>query len=192
MEILTSPVKAIAKAKKEKNLGKSIGVLVVAALLFAIATAIGMIPISGLAQIGAESAVGIFFLVLVGGLFLGWIVKIVMTTLGGVGKYFEGLTAVAYSSLPISIGMVIASIASVTLAQSPVAGMVVSFVFLAIFGALGLAILYRAVKDLFRTDMITTLLGVSIVYLAMFTAIYGSAVWGLTGLFSTLISGSLV
>jgi hypothetical protein len=183
MKILTSPEKAIAEAKKEKNIVKSVGILVAAAILLAIAALVGITPIPMLARFGAESAVGVFILVIVGGLFLGWIVKTAMITLGGTGKYFEGLTVVAYSALPISIGVLIAAIVS----SIQVIGVVISFVALAFFGVLGIAIMYRSIKDFFKTDMITALVGVSVIYLAIAIAVYGSAVWGLKGLLPTTL-----
>lgn len=169
MKILTQPEKAIAEAKKEKNLVKSVGILVASAIFLALAALIG-VSTPGMAKFGAQSAIGVFILVIVGGLFLGWIVKTAITTLGGVGKYFEGLTVVAYSLLPISIGVLIAAIASV----AKVVGVVISFVSLAFFGVLSAAIMYRSVKDLFKTDMVTALVGVSVIYIAIIIAVYGS------------------
>lgn len=182
MKILTSPEKAIAEAKKEKNLTKSIEVLVAAAVLLAIATLIGVLPIPTMANQRVESALGVFLFVVVGGLFLGWIVKIAMTTLGGQGKYFEGLTVVSYSCLPISIGVLIAAIASVAGAI----GAVISFVALAFFVVLGTAIMYRGIKDLFKTDMVTALVGVLVIYIAIITAAYGSTALGLKELITPL------
>lgn len=182
MKILTQPEKAIAEAKKEKDLTKSIGMLVASAILLAIATLVGVSPVPAMANLGVASALGVFLLVLVGGLFLGWIVKTAMTTLGGQGKYFEGLTVVAYSCLPISIGVLIAAISSI----AGSIGIVISFVALAFFGVLGIAIMYRGIKDLFKTDMVTALVGVSVIYLAIIIAIYGSTAWGLKGLVTAL------
>jgi hypothetical protein len=186
MEILTSPASAIARAKKEKNLGRSIGILVGSAVLLAIAAAIGVgaQPIANLPGVGTGSAIGAFVVVLVGGLFLGWIVKVAMTTLGGRGEYFEGVTAVAYTSLPISVGIVIAAIISaVATGSAAIAGAIINFVVLAFFGVLGLAIMYRSVRELFRTDMITALIGVAVIYAGITIAgIYVSTVLGLRAL----------
>jgi hypothetical protein len=182
MKILTQPEKAIAEAKKERNLAKSVGILVASAILLAIATLVGVSPVRSATNFGAASALGVFLLVVVGGLFLGWIVKIAITTLGGTGKYFEGLTVVSYSCLPISIGVLIAFIASV----AGTIGKVISFVALAFFGVLSAAIMYRAIKDFFKTDMVTALVGVSVIYIAIIIAAYGTTALGLKELITPL------
>jgi hypothetical protein len=107
-----------------------------------------------------------------------------MTTLGGRGEYFEGVTAVAYTSLPISVGIVIAAIISaVATGSAAIAGAIINFVVLAFFGVLGLAIMYRSVRELFRTDMITALIGVAVIYAGITIAgIYVSTVLGLRAL----------
>jgi len=174
MKILTQPEKAIAEAKKEKSLVKSIGTLVAVAVLLALAIGIAAPTIPSLAAMGTAASVAMFIVVLIGGLFLGWIVKVAITTLGGTGKYFEGLTVVSYSTLPISVGAVIAAIVFFL----PVLGILIGFAVLVFFSVLGVAMMYRAIKDLFRTDMITAFVGVSVIVLGITIAIYCSVILG--------------
>lgn len=182
MKILTAPEKAIAEAKKEKNLTKSFEVLIISAILLALAALAVVAPIPGVARVRIGSALGVFLFTLVGGVFLGWIVKTAMTTLGGTGKYFEGLTVVSYSSLPISIGVLIAALVS----SIQVIGLLISLVALSFFGVLGIATTFRGIKDLFKTDMTTALVGVLVIYLAIVIAVYGTTAWGLSGLVTSL------
>jgi hypothetical protein len=186
---LLNPIEAIKKAEEEQKLGHSVVILLVASILLGITVAIGFMrvlsfipimeemPFGGFSALGAGiAALGVFLIVFIGGLFLGWVLKLTFTILGGDGGYFEGLTVISYSLLPLSVGTVIFSVFTYV----PIIGGIVSFAAIAVFSAIAYATLYRASKELFHTDMITAFIGVSVIAAIMIISLYAS-------LFSTLL-----
>jgi len=172
---LTNPVQSIKKTKKQKNMGKTITDLALVGVITAIAVLIASIrtPLLTGSSLGLTtliSAISVFLLVLIGGLILGWIVQIITTTLGGKGKYYEGLRAIVNTLIAPSIGALIASI----FLYVPAVGTAVIFLVLAVTIALGLATLYRSIKELFSTDIITALVTVSVLSMAVVIAIMGA------------------
>jgi hypothetical protein len=129
----------------------------------------------------ASLAVGVFLLTFVGTFILGWIVELIATTLGGKGKFYEGLTSVVNAFVVPSIGVLIAAI---FIHIMPV-GIGVIFIALAVTIALGLATLYRSIKDLFSVDMITAFVTVSILTMALILAVLGATI-GMTKFITTL------
>lgn len=178
MNFLLNPVETILKAKEEKDMVRSILILLVASVLLGLAAAIAIlavplgdldIPTGGFMAIGAGiMAVVVFILVFIAGLFSGLVLRLVFTILGGEGTYFEGLTVVAYSLLPLSIGMIVTSLAI----HVPFVGGIIAFVFFAIFSAVAYATMYRAAKELFETDMITAFVGISVIAAVMILSLY--------------------
>lgn len=173
------------KSKREENLGKSVGILVVSAILFAIAAMIAFygaqqfsklipseIAILGYAGIGG----GMFLLIFLGGLFYGWLLQLIMNVFTGKGKYLDGLTVIAYSSLPVSIGAIIAVIVGLI----PWIGSVISFAVMAIFGVIGYALAYQLTRSLFESDMITAFVAIIVLTGATALAVSISAVTGIS------------
>jgi hypothetical protein len=146
-------------------------VLVESSVWFALAAALvvvrtlGSFGASAGLQIAAVSALSVFAVTLIISIILGFILKIIVTTLGGAGKYFEGLTVVAYALLPMAASLFVASI----FALVP-AGIVISAIAVALGFACGLSMLYRGIKELFRTDMVTALVAVSILIIVLLIA----------------------
>lgn len=190
LNYLKNPSKAVEEIKKGAFLEKSVGVMAISAFIFAINTVIGMnITVTG-PQIAASAvgmgtlnlAIGMFFGVLIGGLFMGWIMKLIMNVLGGKGGYFEGLTTIAYPVMAVSVGILIAMLAS----YIPMIGTVISFVVLAAFFAIGYASMYRFAKELFDTGMIEAFVGISVLFAIVIVAIYGSILTTAAGFKSVL------
>ena len=160
---------------KQKGLGKSVTMLLVAAVIFTVAVAISWWAVnaaSTTAGLGALAVlkggqpvnllVGVFLSVFLGGLFLGWLLTEVMRVLGGKGTLNQGVTVLAYSALPLSVGTLLAVLVShipyafigtgsavFTLMQ------VIALVLFSAFGALGFAGVYRGTKDLYGVDAVT-------------------------------------
>ena len=195
MKYLFNPIEVLEKEKEEKNTVKSIVILLVASAVLALSAAIGIFRVLSsvlgttgfdLGYFGAGLGTGIvavivFVLVFIGGLFFGLVLKMIFTVLGGEGGYFEGLSVIAYSLLPFSIGALISSVCTFI----PFVGGVISFAALAIFGAVAYATLYRASKELFNTDMITSFIGITVLVGVMVLALYislFSTLMGLTGI----------
>lgn len=183
MKIFFQPSEAIKDIKKEKSLGKSISILAIAAVIFAIIAAVGVSRITAVLPAGitmpqfAQYGIGIaavatFLCVFIGGLFIGWILQIAMTTLGAKGDFFAGVTSIAYPLLIISVSTLIATF----VAFIPLIGPVIAFIISLILVTIAFAFTYRAIKELFATDMITAFIGVLIVWSAAIAAgLYSSA-----------------
>ena len=173
---LRNPSEAILESKKKKSIGKTIGYLALSAVLLAIAAAISSAKTGLLlGMIGTGPlilAVGVFLLVLVGAFVVGWIVALVATILGGKGDQYEGLTSVANALVVPSIGALVAVLVSFI----PYVGVPLLFLVLAISISVGLASLYRSVKELFSTDMITAFVVVSVLSLALILALFATMI----------------
>jgi hypothetical protein len=174
--ILKNPVAAIVAAKK-KNMNRTWLVTIETAVIFALAAVALLLLNFGFASplSGALSAASVFAFIFVASLLLGFMIKIIVTTLGGRGGYYEGLTCISYTLLPISIALLISSLVSVL-----PGGILLSAISIAIGFAQGVSMFYRSVKELFATDMITALVAVSILIVVLFAAAYVS--FGLTTL----------
>lgn len=182
-------IEAVVKNKKE-NLGMSVAVLLIAAVLF---TAAGTVAWWVLDQPAAKAlagstfaafhslpllnaVAGVFLVVFLGGLFLAFIHKSILKNLGGKGRYYNGLTAVAYSAFPVALGSLLAAIvgwlplvAGLPLVASQVLQFV-AFILFAVLAAWGFSAFYRATKDLFSVDAVTSFVGVALLALVMATA----------------------
>ena len=149
-EILTNPATAVKQAKKEKKMSTTLCMLIFEWFLIALGTFLLLKKL--------VVTTTFFFLGIVGSLFLGFLVQLVFTILGGKGRYFEGLTSVVYSLLPMSAAVIFSSI----FIRLPVVGVVLSFIVTVLFALTGLAVMYTSVKELFSTDMITTFVGIGV------------------------------
>jgi hypothetical protein len=125
-------------------------------LLISVGIFIGFTNLGYMTKI--TSSVSVFLIGIPVTIFFAFLLKIIMTTLGGKGKYFEGLASMAYGLYTISLGVLIASPFFYLVGVGPMIAMLI----LVIAGSLSLATFYRAVKELFSTDMITTWIGIGL------------------------------
>lgn len=183
-ELLMNPVIAIAKAKKEKSINKTIMILVLSWVLISMSFFFSFYKdIIFLVAFGSTLTVLLFGIIF--SIFLSYILNIIMNVLGGKGKYYEALTATTYSSLPISIGLFIMSLVS---AIYPLLGMLLGFIIVAITIALSLSIYFRSIKELYSTDMFTTFIGFLIIIYVFMLSIYLSAAFSMgSTLFGSLL-----
>jgi hypothetical protein len=184
LKLFTSPGDVVKDIKKKKSLGNSMGVLALAGVLFAITAVIGttkliaFVPgseiIAGLGGMGLGiAAVAAFLIVFIGGIFLGWLLKVAMQTLGTKGDYFSGLSSIAYPFLILSV----ANLVSVLLTYVPYIGGLLAFLVTIILTIMAFALTYRLIKELFVTDMVTAFIGLLVVWAAAIAAgLYGGAV----------------
>ncbi len=172
LEIVKSPAKAIASAKK-KGGQHTIKLLLVNSLLIAVAFGLFLVRFSSVsatfANIALIAASTGFLLSFILSVFFAYTLQIIVNTLGGNGKYMDGLAVMAYSLTGISLGLVVCSLVLFV----PMVGPMLALLILSITTALSVATLYRAIKDLFRTDMIVSFVSVSILIISMMVAIYG-------------------
>jgi len=185
-KLLTAPAEAIAIAKKRASYGDALGTLIVDGIIMAIATAIFITQIGAMSSLGViegqglgMAAIGMFVLTFLGGLFFALLVNLVTNTLGGNGDYLHGLTTTAYTLAAPAIGFLATAIFFVI----PWVGPIIGLLALSIGIALGVATLYRAIKDLYATDMVTSLVAVGILMLAITAALtFLSPMLGLSGI----------
>ena len=189
IDIITNPGEALLKAKQEKSMGHSLLVAFAASVLITISAVLLIMPFMQLGtttagMIGGASAsaatgffagmglavvaIVVFILVLVFEFLMGLLSGVVMKTLGGKGGFFEGLTVIAYSCFVSSVALAALGVLSFIPLIGPVIGGIIA---LLLFG-ISLAILYRGLKELFETDMVTAFVGTSIIATATIFTIY--------------------
>ena len=186
LDIIKNPAKSLAEAKKKRDINKTLIILVENAVLFAVAAGL-IVARTGLAGgLLLTSVSAAFLFVLIGALLFGLVVQISATTLGGKGQYFEGLTSVVYSLTPISAGIFVVALLSLIPFTAGIQIIVMALSF-----ALGFSLIYRGIKELYKTDMITAFVVVSVTILVIFAAIYVSMGLSLLGHFGSMSSGMM-
>ncbi len=186
VEYIKNPSKAVDEMKDKstvKTMQGSLMMMFVAAVVFSVNTYVGLMLIEnmGLEITGPELVVsvldmgsvnlssGAFFLIFLGGLFFGFLMKTVMNILGGEGDYWDGLATIAYPVFSVSLGVLLAMV----LSYVPLAGPALAFIFVAIFIAIAYSSMFRLAKEMFGVSMIVALIGTMVVLTAGFVAIYG-------------------
>jgi len=177
--------------QRGKNLSKSVTVLLVTAIVYTLAVAVSWWAVNQAASTAGLGALavlkgaqpvnllaGVFLLVFLGGIFLGWLLVEVVRVLGGKGTLHEGVSVLAYSALPLSVGTLLAVLVSHVSfaylgAASPVFTVlqVVALVLFSAFGALGFAGVYRGTKDVLGVDAITAFVGLGLLVLVLGSAL---------------------
>lgn len=174
IEIITNPGEALLKAKQEKNLGFSFAVAGLAAAFIAAGFFLLYLSTFSSSTIatssGAETfmVIIVFTFVIIAELLLGSLASIVMKILGAKGGFFEGITVIGYSLFVASIGYLVFGLFSfIPLIGALIAGAIVLFFF-----GIAFAIMYKGLKELFETDMITALVGVGVITTASILTFY--------------------
>lgn len=176
IDVIRSPVSAVLAAKKRKNMSKTWLTLFEASALFGLASAVFVLRSNPAAvSLAAVSALSVLAVILLLSILLGFVLRIIVSNLGGKGKYYESLTSISYALAPISVASFVGSLLGVL-----PGGVILSSVALALGFASGISILYRSIKELFATDLITALVAVSIVIIVLFVT--ASASFGLATL----------
>ncbi len=186
-ELLVSPSIAIRNGKREKDIIKTLEILIVTWFLFAISALLVATKV-----LPTFTAVGMFLLILFLGIvcsaFCGYLITVITNTLGGKGKYYGGLTTITYSSFPLSIGSLITAFLSLI---HPALSAVLGFILIAVTAALSFSIYFRSIKEFFATDMITTFISFIITVYVFAVAIYGAILFSVAGLAPVLQSTNI-
>jgi len=176
-EIFKSPLDAIKRAKREKNLNKTVEILIATWIFISLSfllTSLRAFP----SWVSVALAVFIFLLGIICQIIFGYLVKIIMNILGGRGKYFEGITAITYSLVPMSVGLLATAILAFI---HPAIGAILGFIIIAVTTAMSFSIYFRSIKELFNTDILTTFIGFLIIIYVVFVSIYATAIVTATG-----------
>lgn len=179
MRIIKDPVKSIEQAKRQKQINRTVLLLLESCIVFGIASALAVMRNLSLTYsslvMAASSGISFLGLLLIASVITAFVIEIILRTLGGKGKYYEALTAVSYSLVPVSAGFLIASI----MLFMPAVGSMLAFLFLLPAFALGMSLLYRSIKELFGVDTITSFLAVSVMLMTEFMSLYALILLGL-------------
>ncbi|MBI4018730.1 MAG: YIP1 family protein [Candidatus Aenigmarchaeota archaeon] len=184
LEIINDPAGSIKRAAKRKDINNTARIIAINSFIiaFSVSFAVFMPVVFTATPLMAASLVVIaFFTVTLISVVFGWTVQVVANALGGKGRYFHGLTAVSYGMVAPSIGMFIASLLTAVSMLQPF-----SFVILVPSLGLGLATLYRGIRDMFGLEMHTAAITVFICAASFFLAIYLTLTLGI------LSSGALL
>lgn len=166
-EIINNPVKEITSFKKA-NPGRVFSYLILAVVLNTLS--IGILTWS---SFGSSAAywVGLFGYLVVGYvlvLFVAYLLKLAVNVLGGNGKYYSGLTSLTLGMVAPAVGFLLFSL----LILIPTVGMVLGFLVAATAIALGLSTTLRTIKEMFKVDTLTAIVGLLIAYFALVAASY--------------------
>lgn len=178
-ELIRNPGSSLARARKSRNMSKSVNVLLTSSFLLSVALVFAVFRVSALSatplMIVSLGAVAFFMTILLAMVF-GWTTQIIATTVGGKGRYYEGFTAVAYSIFAPSLGLLVASLMTVAPGTWPI-----SLTILFPSFALGVATFYRGVKELFRMDTPSTMATIAATIISFLLTAYALVTLNLLG-----------
>lgn len=167
-DIIFQPNKAIKKAKKSKDERKNITAL----LVIIIATALAMLffRFQGFLTEGSTEVfiLGIVVDVFIGIIFITLLLNIALTTLTNKGGFYEALTSVLFTNLPISLALLITSL----LFFLGGIGFVVGTILMITASVLGLVVGVKTAKELFKTDYLTVIIAKGVIYIATISVMY--------------------
>jgi len=168
----------LKKTKQGHNLARSVIVAILVSLIVALAVSLFFILVTQITpaaykpHISFSSIIAGLIIVFVATfllqLFSGYLLMLIVNALTDKKSYFAGLTAIAYSGFVFAIGFLLAGVVRVIslylLSSVVVLSVLISgfaaLIVLMIFAPLSLAVLYRAIRELFDTDMITAFVAV--------------------------------
>lgn len=171
LDILFSPLEAIARAKKEKNVIKTFVALFVASVSSSI------FSLNLAKYFGHKYAImGVTF----GGallltIIIAFLLELCMNILTPGGGYYEAITSLSYSFFIMSTGLLISFLIGWIPKHNKYIAlftMIISISVLLVTCTLSSAVLLRAVTALFQTNLLTAIIALSIVYSAVFLALY--------------------
>jgi hypothetical protein len=169
IEVFRDTGKAFAAATRKKSVSRTSRTLVASALMIAVAVAI-LGARGGNLTSGLYFALNVFVLVIGTGIIGGYIIRIIANALGAKGGFYEGFTALSYALAPMTAGILIAAI----LTMIPTIGIALGVIAVIVLFALGIAVLYRGIKEMFRTDIFTSFVTVSILTISLIIGIYAT------------------
>jgi len=169
-DILFNPTKSIDKAKKG-NIGKTFLILLVASLF----VALSVLFTSGFSLwsviIAAVSLVSVFAITM----FLAVLLQFTMHILSKKGGYYEALTTLTYGFFVLSCGVFLSSVitlipkttAVLAIIVTSISGIAMLFAFIC-----ANAVVLRAALVLFKTDLLTVVVALTIIYFGTLLVLY--------------------
>jgi hypothetical protein len=155
--ILFEPLAALERAAKKKDWNRSLKVLFSASAFGGLAGTLWQLQA---APVLPSVLFGVYFtfaLVALGA-FAAFLLELPLHVLAkGRGHFYEALTAVAYSAVPVSIGWLLAALLSIF----PVLGPLLAVVPVAAAMAYGAGLLFASLRDLFKVDAATVFMALA-------------------------------
>ncbi len=151
LDILVKPLSTLAKAKKERNLGNVMMVLLVASVLFGLSKPFFYRTFSGDAWGYALLTLLVVFVVTV---ILGFLVHLIFGILIGKHNFYNAITPLVFSAYILGVAMLVSSI--VRLLPWGI-GSGLSTITLLFLGGMAIALNFRGYKDFYGTDFVTVL-----------------------------------
>lgn len=164
------PIRGLEKAKKERSIDKTFGVLVIALILSTVAT-----WLIGLKYVWWLYVV-FFGVQFVSVLILALGLKIALRILGGkFCEYYDTLTALAHSIAPSALAAIIA-VGLIRIFAFHWVAAIIAAVVAGLVGFIGVVVAftikYRALMQLGRVDLLTALVGTVITWVGVMVGIY--------------------
>jgi len=186
-DILMRPFEAVAEAKKHKNLGKTVEVMLFAVILAGLSIFFFYLPIgAGFALYsGILGAIVLFVGVLVSSFVLQLVFKIFTKK----NDFFLAFTPLAYAWLIVSTGMLAASI--LVLIPTFIGPLMAYLVALPAF-AVGLAVYLRGLMLTYDTDLITVLVALGITLISLASALSLVVAGDVVDFFRQVFTSSLI
>ena len=163
-EIMLKPAAAIAAAKKEKNLGKTFVMLLVASIVAAVSMLFIMRFSTESVLVAILTLVGAF----VGSIVFAFLVKKFMWIMAKKATFFDALTMITFGLFIMSWAYLIGGIIGLI----PYIGYWLSGLILLFAFVLANAVMLKAGMDYFECDLLTIIIALAVVYIGVFSAVY--------------------
>lgn len=173
-EMIKSPHKSLQKTKKNINHNKAFMNITIASVVagFGMLLLFSSSLLAGMWTVPVFAGISAFVTVLLIGILMSFVVGISAVIMTEKGKYLSGFSVMAHTIAPLSVGFL--AMAAVMIV--PVVGTILATIVLLPFLAIGISMMYKSVKEIYKTDMVTALVIVAVSVLtilatAMFTGV---------------------
>ena len=154
--LLLKPTSAISKSKSPKGMNATMEILMASWGMIALALFIitGSLPL--MVRVGfsfVAFAVGVLSTI-----FYGFLLQVIITNLSGRGQFYHGVTALTFAKFQVAVGILIACV----LLHLGILGVFLAVITSLFFVMNAISTLFRAVKEFFAVDTLTSLIGIGI------------------------------
>lgn len=171
-DVLTSPLDAIQRAKKNKSMKDTLLLLLVASVFLAIAVLLQNASFNASAFQAAGLTLVLGF---AGTAFMALLLQLSLHILTTKGGYFEALTTLTYGMFITSCGMLAASVVGLLSMAGQTFAMVGAFLggLVLLFALImSYSVSLKAGMELFNTDILTVVIAILIVHLSVLVSMY--------------------
>lgn len=164
-----APLESIDDAKKNKNIGRTMITLLVSSILLAITALINFLKLGVEGKSLIYTVLGTLIGIFVTYLFLGWLFSLTMKVFAKKTTYYDTLTPVVQGLFILTTGALVAVILGfIPLGIGQVLGTLVTIVAI----ILSYSITIKSTMELTGTDIVTTVVGLLILFMSFVIAAY--------------------